>query len=90
MSKYQVTIHFPDGDEELEDLFDTEEEAREAALDAISSWDTGSEILHMSNPGDYDYDEDAVDDVLAIIRASKLKTEKSTQKICEVMDYAES
>ncbi|MBQ5968888.1 MAG: guanylate kinase [Clostridia bacterium] len=34
--------------------------------------------------------EDAVDDVLAIIRASKLKTEKSTQKICEVMDYAES
>ena len=45
MSKYQVTIHFPDGDEELEDLYDTEEEAREAALYAISCWDTGSETL---------------------------------------------
>lgn len=63
MSKYQVTIHFPDGDEELEDLYDTEEEAREVALYAISCWDTGSEILHMSNPGDYEYDEDDVNDV---------------------------
>ena len=32
MSKYQVTIHFPDEDMEPEDLYDTEEEAREAAL----------------------------------------------------------
>ena len=63
MTKYQVTIHFPDEDMELEDLFDTEEEAREAALDAISAWDTGCETLHMSNPGDYEYDEDDVDDV---------------------------
>lgn len=63
MSKYQVTIHFPGEDMELEDLYDTEEEAEEAALYAISRWDTGSEILHMSNPGDYEYDEDAVDDV---------------------------
>ncbi len=45
---------------------------------------------------DYDYIvvndvlDEAVDDMLAIIRASKLKTEKSIQKICEVINYAES
>jgi len=63
MTKYEVTIHFPDEDMTLEDLFDTEEEAREAALYAISCWDSGCETLHMSNPGDYEYDEDDVDDV---------------------------
>ncbi len=61
--KYRVTVTYPDGDEEiLEDLFDNEDEAREAALYAISCWDTGAEILNMSNPGDYEYDPDAVND----------------------------
>ena len=63
MSKYQVTIHFPDGDYELEDLFDTEREAEEAACEAIGAWDTGCETLHMYNPGDYSYDEHDVEDV---------------------------
>lgn len=63
MTKYRAIVTYPDGDEEiLEDLFDTEEEAREAALYAISCWDTGSEILNMSNPGDYEYDPDDVND----------------------------
>ena len=48
---------------ELENLCDTGEDARETARDAISAWDTGCETLHRSNPGDYEYDEDAVADV---------------------------
>ena len=63
MTKYQVTIHFPDEDMELEDLYDSEEEAREAALYAISCCEVGAETLHMSNPGDYDYDPDDYEDV---------------------------
>lgn len=63
MTKYSVTIHFPDEDMELDELFDTEAEAEEAALQAISDARTGAEILHWSNPGDYDFNEDDYDDV---------------------------
>ena len=63
MSKYKVTIHFPDEDLELEDLYDTEEEASEAALEAISACETGAETLNWSNPGDYEYNEEDFDDV---------------------------
>ncbi len=64
MSKYTVTIHFFDGDDDLDgEIFDTYKDAQEAALEAISAWDTGCEMLHKSNPGDYNYDEDDVDDV---------------------------
>lgn len=55
MSKYKVLF-----DGELEDeAFDTEEEAEEYALYLSSCSREGAEILHMSNPGDYDYDEDS-------------------------------
>lgn len=58
MPKYKVII---DGEEE-DDLFDTEEEAEEHALYLCSCARTGAEILHLSNPGDYDYDEDTFED----------------------------
>ncbi len=55
MSKYKVLF-----DGELEDeVFNTEEEAEEYALYLSSCSREGAEILHMSNPGDYDYDEDS-------------------------------
>ena len=55
MSKYKVLF-----DGELEDeVFDTEEEAEEYALYLSSCSREGAETLHMSNPGDYDYDEDS-------------------------------
>ncbi len=58
-TKYKVIMHYSDGtDEELEELYDTETEAREAGLYAISCYHLGGEILHESNPGDYPYDED--------------------------------
>lgn len=58
MEKYRVIF-----EGELEDeVFDTEEEAEEYALYLCSCTREGAEILHMSNPGDYDYDEDDFDE----------------------------
>lgn len=54
MTKYRIIME----DEEQDDVFDTEEEAEEYALYLCSCARTGNEILHMSNPGDYEYDED--------------------------------
>lgn len=54
MPKYKVRI-----DDEMQDeVFDTEEAAEEYALYLCSCAREGAEILHMSNPGDYDYDEE--------------------------------
>ena len=58
MSKFAVIIN----DEEQDELFDTEEEAREYALYLVGCARTGAETLHWSNPGDYDYDEDTYED----------------------------
>ena len=58
ISKFKIIF---DG-EEQDELFDTEEDAEEAALYLCSCTRTGAEILHMSNPGDYDYDEDEFED----------------------------
>ena len=50
-------------DGELEDdVFDTEEEAEEYALYLCSCAREGAEILNMSNPGDYEYDEDSFEE----------------------------
>ena len=54
MEKYKVIFD----DEEQEEVFDSEEEAEEHALYLRSCSRLGAEILHMSNPGDYEYDED--------------------------------
>jgi hypothetical protein len=58
MSKFKIIF---DGEEE-DDIFDTEEAAEEYALYLCSCARNGAETLHMSNPGDYDYDEDDWDD----------------------------
>lgn len=53
MSKYRVLFNG-----ELEDeVFNTEEDAEEHALYLCSCTREGAEILHMSNPGDYDEDD---------------------------------
>ena len=61
MAKYSFTMIFPDGTREDEgEIFDTYEEAEDAALYACSCYSLGGEILHLSNPGDYPLsDEDA-------------------------------
>lgn len=48
--------------EEQDEVFDTEAAAEEYALYLCSCTRTGAETLHMSNPGDYDYDEDSFED----------------------------
>jgi len=48
--------------EECDEIFDTEEDAEEYALYLSSCSREGAEILHMSNPGDYDYDEETYED----------------------------
>ena len=53
MAKYKLLFN-----DELEDeVFDTEEDAEEHALYLSSCSRLGAEILHMSNPGDYDEDD---------------------------------
>jgi hypothetical protein len=54
MSKYKIIF---DG-EEQDDLYDSEEDAEEYAAYLQSCSELGAEILNLSNPGDYDYDED--------------------------------
>ena len=54
MSKYKIIY---DGEEE-DEVFDTIEDAEDYAGYLRSCERTGAETLHLSNPGDYDYDED--------------------------------
>ncbi|MBE6114513.1 MAG: hypothetical protein E7191_05485 [Erysipelotrichaceae bacterium] len=58
MPKYRIIF---DG-EEQDEVFDSEVAAEEYALYLRSCTRLGAEILHMSNPGDYDYDEDSFED----------------------------
>ena len=53
MAKYKIIFN----EEEQDEIFDTEEDAEEYALYLCSCTELGAEILHMSNPGDYDEDE---------------------------------
>lgn len=54
MAKYRIIF-----DGELEDeIFDTYEEAEGEALYLLSCWHEGGEVMEMSNPGDYSYEED--------------------------------
>ena len=58
MAKFKVIF---DG-EEQDEVFNTAKDAEEHALYLCSCTREGAEILHMSNPGDYDYDEDDFED----------------------------
>lgn len=65
--KYRVYYNFDDGhcEDLLDELFDTEEEAEEAALEGLGNYRTGVEISQMgghdyppANIIDYDIDEE--------------------------------
>lgn len=68
MAKYKYILTFADGekldsleeygDDNFEGTFSSYSAAEEDALDAVSCERQGAEILDMSNPGDYDYDEE--------------------------------
>ena len=60
-----------DGDFE-DELFETEVEAEEYAAYLRSCAVQGSEDLHLSNPFEYDYDENAGDDLdIEIVEVDK-------------------
>ena len=54
MPKFRIIF---DGEYE-DEIFSSEAAADEYARYLQSCCETGAEILHMSNPGDYEYDED--------------------------------
>ena len=68
MSKYKYVLTFENGeifdsleeygDDEFQGTFKSYNDAEEAALYACSCSRCGAEILHMSNPGDYDFDDE--------------------------------
>lgn len=58
MTKYKIIF---DGDV-MDEVFDTREEAEDYALELCSCARVGAEILNMSNPGEYAYDEDSYED----------------------------
>jgi len=63
MPKFKVVINYQNGETyELDELYDSYEEAEEAALEDISNWHAGGEVLELSNPGDYPYDPDDAPD----------------------------
>lgn len=61
-------IMFLDGKEELQDeIFETEEEATDYALEYIGNYTEGAEVLHYHNPLDYpDDDVDANYEIIEI------------------------
>ena len=61
MAKYKVKFNGEFEDE----VFDTEREADDYARYLVSCAAEGAEILHLSNPGDYD--EDDYDDDYEIV-----------------------
>ena len=55
---YGIRLLFPDGTEdELDEEYDTMEDAADQAQEYCSAYKVGGEILNMSNPGDYPMEE---------------------------------
>ncbi len=66
MTKFKPFLLFENGEElDLEEEFDSEEEAVEYGFQSIADYHTGMEVLHMSNPGDYPEENE---DIEVIIR----------------------
>ena len=63
--KYWFTLEFADGSSEDETNeghgYDTYEEAEEEAIEWISNYHAGNEVLNLSDPGDWPLDEEEVE-----------------------------
>lgn len=58
MNKYKIIFD----NEEQDEVFDSEEEAEDYVLYLISCTKQGAEIMNMSNPGDYEFNEENWED----------------------------
>ena len=65
---YKVVMTYPNGEsDEMDEEFETYEEAERYGQERCSDYSLGGEILNMSNPGDYPLeDEDADYDVIEV------------------------
>jgi hypothetical protein len=65
---FKAVLKFSDGEEvEDDERFETEKEAEEYGLVMLSNYDTGAEVLNMSNPGDYPLDDDDEDPDIEVV-----------------------
>lgn len=56
---FKVIMKYPDGTRaEDDEVFESESEATEYGLDQLNNYETGVEVLHLSNPGDYPLSND--------------------------------
>lgn len=60
MAKYRIIF---DGEEE-DEVYDSYEEAEDSAMEMLSNYHLGGEILELSNPGDYPYNPDDEPDIV--------------------------
>lgn len=56
MGKYKVVLHYENGDDEQDEVFDSEDAAEEYGEYLLGCSSVGAETLNLSNPGDYDFD----------------------------------
>ncbi len=76
MAKYAYKITLGNGDiirsyKDYDEVYDTPEEAEDEGYEALSNLEVGDEILNMSNPGDYPFNEDNYDE--ASVKVIKVK-----------------
>ena len=58
---WRVKLVFSDEEVESDDVFETEEAAYDGGVDMRSNYNTGMEVLHMSNPGDYPLEDEDIE-----------------------------
>ena len=73
MAKYKIIFHLSDGTEDEDDnygsYYNSKNEAEEAGLYGLGCRELGGEILEMSNPGDYPFDEgDYENDTFEVVK----------------------
>ncbi len=73
MARYKIIYHWTNGteteDDNYGDYYSSKREAQEAGEYGLGCAVTGGEILEMSNPGDYPFDEsDYEDDTFEIVK----------------------
>ena len=60
---FEVIMKYSDRTREEDDeVFESESEATEYGLDQVNNYETGGEVLHLSNTGDYPLSDDATAD----------------------------
>lgn len=66
MAKYKIIYHYANGTTDEDDnygaFYESEEAADDAGLYGLSCARLGGEILELSNPGDYPFDESDYED----------------------------